>query len=191
MRRGAVSGANAPFPVNLADAPQRSPPREPWHSRDFELKGSATWLKLSRPRDHAQQRPRPAGPDGDREGGCLERITLPAARPHTQRFGAGQGRRYRHFQHGTSALRESIESPEALLTDDRTSIVVQNHDLASANQKAPLASDALVKPRRPTKQIAVTPRSDHEVVPEPGRLLGFLALAPELHETASSANSIP
>ena len=127
----------------------------------------------------------------DREGGCFARITLPGARPHMQRFGASQGRRCKHFQRGTSALRESIESPETFLADDRTSIVVQHRDLASANQKAPLASDALVKPRRPTKQIAVTRRPDHEVVPKPGRLLGFLALAPKLHETASSANSIP
>jgi hypothetical protein len=88
-------------------------------------------------------------------------------------------------------VRESIESPETFLTDDRTSIVVQNHDLASAGQKAPLASDAVIKPRRPAKQIAVTLRSDHEIVPEPNCLLWFFALAPEPHETGSSANFIP
>jgi len=136
----AVSSADAPFPGELRRrSPIRPPRREPTaRSREFEPEGSGlSGGSFSRPREQAQQRPRPARParparpDGGREGGgsCLARITLPDARSHSQRFGASQGRRDERLQHGTWALRESIESPETFLTDDRTSIVAQNHDV--------------------------------------------------------------
>jgi len=95
-------------------------------------------------------------------------------------------------------LRESIEAPEAFFTDDRDFVLrafifVQHRDPAPANQKAPFASDAVVKPRRPAKQFAVTLRSDYEIVPEASRLLvpRFLAFAPEVHDTTLGANTVP
>jgi hypothetical protein len=59
-------------------------------------------------------------------------------------------------------------------------MLVEDYDLASADQEAPLTPNAVVKPRWPPEQFAVTLRSDYEVVLERSRVPNrrFLTFAP-------------
>ena len=121
----------------------------------------------------------------------IVRFVALAACSLTYSVGVGQRRRYESFEYRTRAFREGIESPKTFFADDRTSIFVEDRDRAPADHEAPLASHAVVEPRRAPKQFAVTLRSDHEVVFEPNRSLRSRGFAPQVHDAISRANSVP
>jgi len=62
-------------------------------------------------------------------------------------------------------------------------VFVQHHDRRFANQKAPVASDAVVESRRLAKQRAIAHRPDNKLVPRRCMPLRAESVAfPELHE---------
>ncbi len=124
-------------------------------------------------------------------GSRIARFITLAARGRTYGVGVGQRRRHESLEYRTRAFCEGIGSPKAFVADDRTSIFVENRDRAPADHEAPFASDAVIEPRRPSKQIALTPRSDHKVVLEANRSPRIRGFAPKVHETSLKANSVP
>lgn len=92
----------------------------------------------------------------------------------------GLRRRHEGLEDRTWTFPEGIESPKTFFTSDRAFVFVEDYGHALADQETPFASDAVVKPRRSPKEVAMTLWSDDEVVPEPGRWR-TCASAPELH----------
>src|SRR6185437_14848984 len=106
---------------------------------------------------------------------------MSTARRRGRGVGVGERRRHERREDQTGTLPEGIESPKTFFAGDRAFVFVEDYDRVLADQEAPFASDAVVKPRRPPKEVDMTLRSDYEVVPEPGRSRRSCAGAPELH----------
>jgi hypothetical protein len=86
--------------------------------------------------------------------------------------------RYESFEYRARPFSERIEPPETFFANHRFAVPVDDRDYAPAYQEAPFASHAVVEPRRPSEQVALTLRSDHEIVFEPRGSLRIRGFAP-------------
>jgi len=96
-------------------------------------------------------------------------------------------------QHWTWSFREGGEASRAIRIIQRMSVLVQHNDRRSADQKTPVASDAVVEPRLLAKQRAIAHRPDNKLVPEARCTpLGAESVAlPKLHGKRDNAFSGP